>query len=414
MNLNGSPVHDWLVVPGVGYRLSVASLGARIDLTRIRQDHHETVGLLTVRVTFRGAKTIGDGIVSSADFNCSALRTRKERANFLTERTNAKDIDWVWLLEEFCLRVLEAEDAGTPEIPIEQIPLSPEDHAELDAGGLPLLRRHPTIWFGDGGAAKSYLALYAMADLAQRGERVLYLDWEFSGEDHRRRLHRLTGPIPALPNLFYRRCDRALSKDVPRIREIISARHISFLVCDSVGFAADGTPEAAESATNYFKALRELGQIGSLHIAHVSKAEQGDQKPFGSVFWANGARATWYLKRTDADADPDTLTVGFYHRKTNVGRLRQPFAMRVSFIGTETRVCPASTSDMADHEELAIKMPLHQRMMAAVKHGAKSPTVLAEELQSRPDTVMRLVRRHDQTFVQLLDPAGDTRIGLKS
>lgn len=370
--------------------MAIPDIGVYLDLTRVRRDKHETMGLLRVRVSYRGARTIYDGLISSADFNCSSLRARNERAKHLHERGRADEIDWFGLLEELCFRVLECEEKGEEEQPLENVPMSEEQDAEITAGGLPLLRRHPTIWFGDGGSAKSYLALFAAVDLVQAGHRVLYCDWEFSGEDHRRRLHRFIGPKPDLPNLLYRRCDRALARDIGRLKGIISRRKITFLICDSIGFAADGTPESAEAATNYYKALRELGPIGSLHLAHISKAEQGDQKPFGSVFWANGARATWYMKRTDAELQGDGMTVGFYHRKSNVGRLQTDFAMRLEFPGTETHVRP---TEITEHQELAAKTALWQRMKGELANGSMTIEELASNLDAKADTIRKAASR---------------------
>jgi hypothetical protein len=45
----------------------------------------------------------------------------------------------------------------------------------FDAGGWPVLRDYATILFGDGGAAKSYLALRTAGLLAQAGTRVLFV-----------------------------------------------------------------------------------------------------------------------------------------------------------------------------------------------------------------------------------------------
>lgn len=381
---------EWIARPGIGYDLLIPDIGVYLTLTRIRRDKHETIGLLTVRVTFRGARTVIDGMLSSADFNCSSLRARNERSKHLHERSRADDIDWFGLLEELCLKVLAAEEEGEPERPLEQVPMSADGHVEISAGGLPLLRRHPSIWFGDGGAAKSYLALFAAIDLAQRGEHVLYLDWEFSGEEHRNRLHRMVGPKPDLPNLLYRRCDRPLNREITRIRDIIQKRKITFMICDSIGFAADGTPESAEAATNYYRALRECGSIGSLHLAHISKAEQGEQKPFGSVFWSNGARNIWFLKRTDANPQSDEMTVGFYHRKSNMGRLQTDFGMRLNFSGIETNVYP---SEITNHPELADKLHLWQRMKGELANGSMSVDQLAETLNAKADSIRKTASR---------------------
>lgn len=380
-------------------------IGVYLSLTRLRREKSETVGLLTVRTSFRGARTVFGNVLSSADFNCSSLRARKERATHLLERSRADDLDWFSFLEELSLRVLEAEEEGDAEVAIHEIPMSTETAVELDAAGLPLLRRHPTIWFGDGGSAKSYLALYAAIDLAQRGERVLYLDFEFSGEEHRARFHRLAGPTAKADGLIYRRCERSLHRETYRLRDIVSKQRITFVICDSVGFATDVSPEQAEAATTYFRALRELGPLGSLHLAHVNKSEQGDQKPFGSAFWHNGARATWYLKRTDADPSSEDMTVGFYHRKSNVGRLRPNFGIKLRFMATDTLV---SAADITEHDELAAKLPVWQRMKGALRHGAMTEDQLADRVGVKDSTVRSEMARRTELFMRL----SDGRIGL--
>lgn len=390
---------DWLVIPAVGYQLRFPDLGTQFDLTRVHRKDTQTSGLLTVRVTFRGAHTVGDGIVSSAEFNCTSLVTRQQRAKHLADRTLAPEIDWAGLLEEFCLRILEADDHQTLEERLDQIPLTDEPTNELTPAGLPLLKRHPTIWFGDGGAAKSYLALYASTVLAQAGERVLYCDWEFDGEDHRRRLHRLVGPVPALPHLLYLRCEQALVRMLDRVHQAVVRHRITTLVCDSLGAACLGTPESAEAATGYFQALRELGPLHSLHLAHINRSEQGDRQPFGSAFWHNLARATWFLKRTDPGPTTDELTVGFYHRKANTGPLRPPFGMQLTFVGTETQIRPAPL----EAPELVAKTPSWQRM----DHELRDQPLITEDLSAKtgiPESTIRSnLTRFPDRFTRLPD-----------
>ena len=150
--------------------------------------------------------------------------------------------------------------------------------------------------FGDGGDGKSLIALYLSVELTRLGLRVLYADWEFSGEDHRERLERITGPD--MPDgICYAHCERPLVDEADRLRRIVGTERIDYLVADSVAFACDGPPEAAEVAARYFRALRRIG-VGSLSIAHV-RQENGDQKPFGSSFWHNGFRSTTFAKRSN-------------------------------------------------------------------------------------------------------------------
>jgi Mrp family chromosome partitioning ATPase len=52
----------------------------------------------------------------------------------------------------------------------------------LHVQGIELLRDHPTILFGQGDSAKSYLALWIAGTLAEQGLRVGLFDWELSGQ----------------------------------------------------------------------------------------------------------------------------------------------------------------------------------------------------------------------------------------
>jgi hypothetical protein len=118
--------------------------------------------------------------------------------------------------------------------------------------------------------------------------------------------------------------------EVDRLRRIVRDGNIDFAVFDSVAFACDGPPEAAEVAGRYFRSVRQIGG-GSLHIAHVSKGEGADQKPFGSAFWYNGATCLWYVKQDEASAGTDSLRIGLFNRKVNLARLRPPLGFSITF-----------------------------------------------------------------------------------
>lgn len=389
-------VHEWSESPA-GHRLTVPDLSLTFDLTRIRHEHHELQALLTVRCGLRGAKTVGDQVIHSADFNLSASRTRTERAKILAERSRAPQIDWFGLLEELCMRALAADEQGEQEYILSDLARPEREHgADINMGGLPALRRHPTIWFGAGASAKSLLALHLGIQLAQQGESVLLLDWEFSPEEHRERMAMLVGPHTAVSNLLYRRCDRPLVRDILRLQAIVARHKVTFLIADSVGFACEGPPESAEGATGYFAALRALGpQLGSLHIAHQSSAENGDQKPFGSIFWLNGCRSCWYLKRSDADQRTnDEITVSLAHRKSNLGRLQSARAQRIQF--AEDRIVIASTDLLeTEHTELLVGLPVWERMRSVLRqHGPMTGADLAERIEATAQAVRTALNRH--------------------
>jgi hypothetical protein len=277
--------------------------------------------------------------------------------------------------------------------------------------GWPLLRDHNTTGFGDGGSAKSYLALFAAGVLAQRGISVLYADWELSGSDHRERLERLFGP--QLPIVHYLRCDRPLVAEVDRLSREVHRLAIDYLICDSVGFATAGPPESAEHATAYCRALRQIG-VGSLNLAHTNRSENNGEKPFGSSFWHNSARSTWFFKQASASVDGRTVTVGLFNKKSNLSRLHPAVGFQFEFAEDRTIV---TRVNLANVEDLAGQLPLWQRVAHLIRAGGGQPLTLgqiAEALDAKPDSVKRAVspQRKGSMFVQVPATDGVARIAL--
>jgi hypothetical protein len=225
--------------------------------------------------------------------------------------------------------------------------------------------------------------------------RVALFDWELAGEDHRDRLERLFGA--EMPKVIYARCERPLVYDVDRLRRIARDERIEFAVFDSVAFACDGPPEAAEVAGRYFRSVREIGG-GSLHVAHINKGDNADKKPFGSTFWHNGARATWFAKASEPSDDVAALTLGLFNRKSNLGPIRHPVGFRIEF--GETRTTFVRT-DVRDCPEMAESMTVRQRMASVLRRGATEPKALADEIDAKAETVTRIARRYKGQFIIL-------------
>jgi hypothetical protein len=373
------------------YRLAIPDLGILFEIDRLRRERFELVGELSVHCDLPGARTT-NGILSAADFNLSSARSRSERARLLADRANTRsNLDWSGLVEEFCQRVLQADRDGQPAVDLRELSRpAADDYIEVDGFALP--RRHSTIVFGDGGASKSYTALYLAGRMAKQGIRVALFDWELAGEDHRDRIERLFGPD--MPQVMYVRCERPLTSEVDRLKRIVRDHRIEFAVFDSVAFACDGPPEAAEVAGRYFRAVRQVGG-GSLHIAHISKGENADKKPFGSAFWHNGARSTWFAKLAEDSQEGDELQVGFFNRKANLGRLRPAVGYVVTFSADRTTF---HRQDVADSHDLAGQLPIRQRMAHLLRTGSMTPEAIAEEIGADVESIKRTFRRHKTVF----------------
>ena len=239
------------------------------------------------------------------------------------------------------------------------------------------------------------------------------MDWEWGSQAHRRRLGRLAQG-KKLPRIHYIRCDRPLVNEVPRLQRLIRELDLGFLVLDSVVFGCDGPAEQSDTAGRYFMALRQLA-IPSLLIAHVTKAEDGDKKPFGSSFWHNSARLTWYIRKS-GEFGEQTI-VGLFNRKNNDDRPLEPRAFRFWFQDEmlQTIISPASMDDLANEPDIAEKMPLKARIAASVKYEPKTISEIAVEIGRTVQDVSTTIRREEKqgrTFTRVQGPDQVYRIAL--
>jgi hypothetical protein len=236
---------------------------------------------------------------------------------------------------------------------------------------------------------------------------VLYCDWELSGEDHRYRLGKLFGSD--LPPVHYMLCDRPLVHESDRISREVRRLGIDYLICDSVAFGTAGPPEAAEFAMQYCRAMRQIG-VGSLHLAHVTKSENADQRPFGSAFWHNSARSTWYVKAAEPGDVADVRHVVAYNRKNNLGALSRAVGFQVTF-GDRWSIAPVNAADV---RELADTLPVWQRIQNALKAANVPLTLLklAEETGAKQDTIEKEIRRKSGLFTRVASPDGIQRFAL--
>lgn len=396
-----------IVEHGACYRLHVPGCEVTFELDRLAWARHELSAELLVRTELRGTDAI-DGVLSVSRLNLSSSRARAYHAEQLARQSRAADIPWAPLLEELALRVLAAERSGDDALMLRDVPCVADEQRSVRVCGFQLPWRHPAILFGDGGTCKSYVALYIGGLLAQMGYRVGLFDWELDESDHRERYGRLFGEqMP--PRLYYARCSRALVYEADRLRRIVRQQGLDYAIFDSVGFACHDAIESSDAALTYFRTVRQLG-IGSLHLAHVSKAEGGDQKPFGSTFFFNSARAVWNLKSTDDGAG--AVTLGVFDRKPSLRARQQPFALEVAFTDTATTIRHA---EIAESPEFAPKLSFLQRLRAQLKAGAMTREQIAAEFADvKPDTIKRTINRSLDRGHLVRFPGADgiDRIGL--
>lgn len=381
------------------YQLKLMPAGVRFQVERVRRESKELWGELSVRVNgqFPTAKTIQDGVVSIGDLNFSSVQARGTRAKVLQARSGSS-IDWEGFLEEFVVKVIDAERKGKPGVVLADLPETPDSVDTWDVDGIPILSDLPMVIFGQGGAMKSLLALWIAGTLAERGITVLYADWELAAAPHQKRLGQLFQPKPR--GIVYARCERPLRDEADRLRRIAVDYGAKFIVFDSIVGALDG-PADDERAGSYYRYVRQFGSVGSLHLAHLAKHEtEGETRKtvFGSGFFEHFSRSIWYAHRAEEHAQGEQH-IGLFHTKSTGSELLRPKGFTLTW--RQDRVSVARC-DVAEIDELAALMPLLDR---ARKHltdkGPQTNKGLADALGVGVPSVLKMMARHRSVFIQV-------------
>jgi hypothetical protein len=191
-----------------------------------------------------------------------------------------------------------------------------------------------------------------------------------------------------VPDLLYVPClsEGPLSGQVDRLRAILSAHKIEYVVLDSVALACAGPPEDAAVALDFFQALGQL-EVGSCLLAHINRSGDED-RPFGSTFWHNSARLTWNVKA---------------HQETDQDQL--DLALHWEFTPTRTTV---TRTDLRRIPELAGGLPLNDRIAGILAGGPRTTQDLADVLNVGLETVRTTLKRDDgRRFVKIPDTRPD-------
>ena len=376
-------------------------------VSRLRQDRS---GNTTAELRLEGSK-LDNPHLHQARLNLTSSTARHTLAKQLGERYTT---DWATILEQLSVLTLERERAGEP-----VLTLTSEDAVEPRRFLVPPLlpEREPTIFFGPGGSGKSLFALLVgilvASGKAHKGlqltpverKSVLCLDWETHEDEARRRIKRLAQPLGlnAPVEINYRRCVAPLADDVEIIQETCREHSVGLLVVDSLAPACGGGEDLmlSAAATTFFQALRRLDTT-ALILAHPSKNSE-TKSIYGSVFFTNLARSVWEVV-THQGENEDSISLGFFHRKSNLSRLNRPFGVEFTFDGDEGAI-EARPRDVLSIPQVSERASVSMRIAGLLLHsGALRPVEVAEALGEKEATARQtLGRMLDKKQVVRLD-----------
>jgi hypothetical protein len=285
-----------------------------------------------------------------------------------------------------------------------------------------VLAAYVTLLYGDGGVAKSLLAL-ALAVAVSGGSKkwlgrkvencpVLYVDFELDSEEQARRVHQLChgqGLDTPPDNLLYMSALGYTAKDsFAAALEACEKHGVGLMVVDSLGPALQGDAEAARDVIGFFQRSIEpfrVEGIAVLIVDHQSRLQQGQEYQnkgaFGSVFKTNLARSVIQAQATERGEG--TLTVRLRQKKFNFGPLAEPFGVKLSF---EEEAVGLKAVEL-DASELAEEATLNatDRVKLALEGGAAYPWEIAEHTGLALKTVKNALtglRKQD-----IVEPTGE-------
>lgn len=325
------------------------------------------------------------------------IRTCQERV----ETDPAGQIDWVRIIEQFCERVLNAEERGEEIVDLSLAEPVPDEPWLIQ----PVMRQESALIFGMGGTGKSLIAL-AFASLMGSGGSLgnihtkegnaLYLDYESDQRAMERRAIGLAhGWGITRPRIFYQEAKAPLVSIADQVARDITEKDIRLLIIDHAAYACGGDPNKADAASAFFRALRQTGAPASLTIAHRNKADE--TMPFGSVFWHNGPRSVWRTKVVSQPGE-STVRVGLFQTKANDGTKQRPIGFTIKFESDTIRM---SAEDIHVVDEFRSELSIADQVVAALRDtdGRIAKGELADSLV-KPDgnpvsqaSVQRALRR---------------------
>ncbi len=370
-------------------------------------------GDITAELTIVVGGPTDKGHYQKTRLNLLADSSVSRLAGSLDKRMPALKIPWATYLNDAVQWVLHQYRAGEPGVYLDDVP--EEEQAAAPVFPLFAADGH-TVIFGDGEATKSYLALASAGSLTSglevisglvpdRAMKVGYLDWEWKPARHARRLRALWQPIDApLPKIRYVKCTKPITEERDRLRREVRDHGLEFLIVDSVGYACAGAAEEQENAMAFFRTLEQIG-LPSLCLAHVNRqdAKNGADKPFGSAFWHNSARATWYIKRSEQDSLDGTVSVALFERKNSESSFKRTMGLRWHFSDEHGTTVGVSAGAIAEEPSLVSQLSVPKRMVLLLKAGPMTIHNIAEELDASIDAVRKGLTR-GEAFVKL--PSG--------
>src|SRR5215217_5483188 len=282
----------------------------------------------------------------------------------------------------------------TPVTPIRFSEMAPPGPREYLVEGI-APKYHTTTIFGDGGSAKSILALSAGTAIAGGADRwmgrkvqnspVLYGDFELDADEQRRRAYQVARGVkldkPPHDLLYVSGLGRPADEVLIGCLDVCVEEGVKLFIVDFLGIALEGDAGDARDVirfhNKYLDPFRAEG-ITLLVIDHQGKRQAGEhyqsKRTFGSVYKENLARSV--IQVEPGDQGKGLLFLKLRQTKHNFGPKAQPFGAKLTFTDEMITVVQRSLDAIDLAEEVVLNA--RDRVMLALKGAPAYPTEIAE------------------------------------
>ena len=351
----------------VGYhKYEFEDEGITITMEKFRERDGNLMGDMTIVADPSKYVDLSNPHIVTQRQNMSSARSKSEIAKILKARLDTPD--WDSIIEFVCVKSMRKHREGHPLVKIGKL----EPRKEVPYLLHPLIRKDvPCILYGESGIGKSYISLFlslliteeiSAVGMTPLKGKILYLDWEDGEQNLDERLKALASGLGIeTPELCYQYMDGPFSDNVHTIAKRIADEGADMIIVDSKGAAIGGRINEADTTVQLFNSIRSL-KITSIVIDHVAK--QSAVGPIGSTYTVAEARNVWEMRASKTIAD-NKLRIGFYHRKTNMSKKHQPFALEFTFAEDENEIVQSVVVEQADVTEDAdtrAALPLVERI----------------------------------------------------
>jgi DNA-binding transcriptional ArsR family regulator len=284
--------------------------------------------------------------------------------------------------------------------------------------------RFPTTIHGDGGSAKSVIALSIAQALArgadnwcghkiERQRSALLVDFELDQEEQSRRalqIARGDGLGDSPEGVYYLSAIGHRTADVFEAALAACDDHkVEVVIIDSVGLALEGDPSDPQVVISFFRALDAFRAKGVtvVLVDHQAKLGAGEnyqsKSAFGSVYKGNLTRSR--IQVEVKERCEGVLRVVTRQVKANFAGLAEPFAVKIAF---SEEMITLEREDLGE-EELREELTLNasDRILLALLDGPTYPEDLVEPTGVTIGTVgntLTALRKRG-----LVEPTGERR-----